>query len=135
MKTIILIAVFAAKDADTRCHFVRIGVSMAGSPYLDRPARNRSGSRCGATSSGHCVFAVKVQLDTPKYCSTENQSIPYLMMKTKPKILSPLKAIRKHCLECVGGYRKEVKICTDTGCNLWPYRFGKSSAGLRFINR
>ena len=40
------------------------------------------------------------------------------------KSLPPLKAIRKHCLECVGKCREEVRTCTGTDCWLWPYRFG-----------
>ncbi len=45
-------------------------------------------------------------------------------MKTKQKTLPPLKAIRKHCLECVGDCREDVRRCTGTDCPLWPYRFG-----------
>jgi len=40
------------------------------------------------------------------------------------KSLPPLKAIRKHCLECVGNCRDDVRTCTGTDCLLWPYRFG-----------
>lgn len=38
--------------------------------------------------------------------------------------LSPLKAIRKQCLECCGGSAKEVKLCTVPNCSLYPFRFG-----------
>ena len=38
---------------------------------------------------------------------------------------NPVKAIRKHCLDCVGNSDHEVKICTAEGdCFLWPFRFG-----------
>lgn len=37
---------------------------------------------------------------------------------------TPLQAIRKHCLECLCGSRKEVGLCLDVECNLHPYRFG-----------
>lgn len=45
-----------------------------------------------------------------------------------PKLLTPLRAIRKNCLECCGT-AKVVKYCTcdgvnSTECFLWPYRFG-----------
>jgi len=47
-------------------------------------------------------------------------------------ITSPLKAIRAHCLDCVGGMASEVRKCTgplligQKGiCALHPYRFGK----------
>ena len=34
----------------------------------------------------------------------------------------PLRAIRKMCLRCVGGQTKEVRVCTDVDCPLWPFR-------------
>lgn len=39
--------------------------------------------------------------------------------------LSPLKAIRANCLDCVGTAH-EVKICVCTSCPLYPFRFGKN---------
>lgn len=42
--------------------------------------------------------------------------------------LSPTKAIRAFCLECMGGSRKEVAGCESRGCPLRPYRFGKNPA-------
>jgi hypothetical protein len=38
--------------------------------------------------------------------------------------LTPMKAIRNHCLECTGWSAHEVKICTDKLCNCYPYRLG-----------
>ena len=39
---------------------------------------------------------------------------------------SPLKAIRLHCIECVGGDGwKEVVLCPCPECKLWPFRFGR----------
>lgn len=43
---------------------------------------------------------------------------------------NPLKAIRRHCVECSGGSAKGVGYCTSDGthatrCDLWPYRFGR----------
>ena len=46
------------------------------------------------------------------------------MTKQSKKPLPPLKAIRKHCLDCVGNCCVEVRTCTGTDCRLWPYRFG-----------
>ncbi len=37
---------------------------------------------------------------------------------------SPLKAIKKKCIECFGGSQAEVKRCTGKSCPLYPYRFG-----------
>ena len=45
------------------------------------------------------------------------------------KLLTPLQAIRKACLECVCGSANEVKLCTmGERCALFPYRFGKRPA-------
>ena len=45
------------------------------------------------------------------------------------KVLTPLKAARKNCLECSGGSAKYVAYCPcdgvhSTRCHHWPYRFG-----------
>ena len=34
-------------------------------------------------------------------------------------------AIRRHCLDCMGMSKHEVKNCPDHKCSLWRYRFGK----------
>lgn len=38
--------------------------------------------------------------------------------------LTPIKAIRKHCVECMGFSPYEVKGCTAINCALYPYRLG-----------
>jgi len=40
------------------------------------------------------------------------------------EILSPLKAIRAKCLDCVGDQPQEVRLCPCTDCPLYPYRMG-----------
>lgn len=40
--------------------------------------------------------------------------------------LTPIKAIRKTCLDCCSGSPKSVKLCSDTECPLHIYRFGKN---------
>lgn len=40
------------------------------------------------------------------------------------KRISPLKAIRLKCLDCCCGSSNEVKLCTATGCALYPFREG-----------
>lgn len=32
------------------------------------------------------------------------------------------KAIRAHCLACMGWNAEEVKVCTDKECPLWRFR-------------
>ncbi len=41
-----------------------------------------------------------------------------------PKTQSPMRAIRKYCLQCGDGTRIEVEKCHITDCPLHPYRFG-----------
>ena len=44
--------------------------------------------------------------------------------KTRRASLTPLKAIRAFCLECLGHSRSGVRSCGDPLCPLWPYRLG-----------
>lgn len=51
-------------------------------------------------------------------------------------VLTPLRAIRKLCLQCSGGSRKATKWCPcdgvhSTWCPLWPYRLGKRPTSIR----
>jgi hypothetical protein len=46
---------------------------------------------------------------------------------TKTASLSPLKAIRLNCLECLCWAPSEVKNCTGKLCPLYPYRLGTNS--------
>jgi len=43
--------------------------------------------------------------------------------------LSRPRAVYEFCLMCVGNSPKEVTLCEDFNCPLWPYRFG---AGCSF---
>ncbi len=38
---------------------------------------------------------------------------------------TPIKAIRKKCLDCSYGQPKEVRYCTVIKCALYSYRFGR----------
>lgn len=42
------------------------------------------------------------------------------------EILTPIKAIRAHCLDCMCGQVNEVKLCPSKDCSLYPYRLGKN---------
>jgi len=49
------------------------------------------------------------------------------------ELLTPLKAIRSHCMGCAGGALREVALCTVTSCSLWPYRFGRRSRARKIV--
>ena len=38
---------------------------------------------------------------------------------------TPIKAIRKNCLDCCCGQVKEVRLCPIINCPLYPYRMGR----------
>jgi hypothetical protein len=38
--------------------------------------------------------------------------------------MSPLQAIRAHCLDCCVYQEKEVALCTAVNCPSWPFRMG-----------
>lgn len=40
------------------------------------------------------------------------------------KRLTPIKAIRKKCLDCCCGQAQEVRLCDVKTCTLRPYRMG-----------
>ena len=42
------------------------------------------------------------------------------------KYLTPLKAIRKKCLDCSCFQPTEVKLCPMTDCTLYPFRHGRN---------
>ncbi|MCP4986064.1 MAG: hypothetical protein GY928_08340 [Colwellia sp.] len=44
---------------------------------------------------------------------------------TKDVMLTAIKSIRCHCLECVSWSAYEVKNCSSPLCPLFPYRMGK----------
>jgi hypothetical protein len=44
------------------------------------------------------------------------------------KKMTPLKAIRTKCLDCMGGSPGEVRRCNIPGCSLHEYRFGSNPA-------
>jgi hypothetical protein len=49
------------------------------------------------------------------------------------ELLTPLKAIRSHCMGCAGGSWREAALCSVTACPLWPYRFGRRTRAHRIV--
>ena len=44
--------------------------------------------------------------------------------KTRTANFNPLQAIKSFCFECVCWESKEVEICSDKKCALYPFRLG-----------
>jgi hypothetical protein len=42
------------------------------------------------------------------------------------KRLTPMRAIREKCLDCMGGSYREVRLCPITDCSLHVYRLGRN---------
>ena len=40
--------------------------------------------------------------------------------------VSPLRALRLHCLDCCNESAQEVRLCTAVDCASWPFRMGKN---------
>lgn len=40
--------------------------------------------------------------------------------------MTPIRAIRAKCLDCMCGQANEVKLCPCTDCSLYPFRLGKN---------
>ena len=47
------------------------------------------------------------------------------MAKGVKLIDTPVKAIRKNCLDCCCGSVKEVRLCPVVSCACYPYRMGR----------
>jgi hypothetical protein len=44
--------------------------------------------------------------------------------EAKDGSVTPLRALRRHCLWCCNGNPNEVRLCVSKSCPLWPFRFG-----------
>ena len=47
------------------------------------------------------------------------------LFKAKGTDRSPTRAIRRFCMQCVGGSSLEVERCHGFDCPLWSFRFGQ----------
>lgn len=57
---------------------------------------------------------------------SEEDSTTIVEGYTGERITSVLKAIKKKCLNCCAYQRDEVKYCSATSCELWPFRLGRN---------
>ena len=51
----------------------------------------------------------------------ESRKGPPILLKTVTAEML-LRVIRRYCLKCSGGSKKQVKVCNITDCPLHPYR-------------
>ncbi len=47
--------------------------------------------------------------------------------------ITPIKAIRKKCLDCCCGQKTEIRDCVIKNCALYPYRMGHRPKGEEII--
>jgi len=45
--------------------------------------------------------------------------------------MTPMRAIRAKCLDCVCGSPQEVRLCPSQNCPLYPYRTGHRPKGYK----
>jgi hypothetical protein len=55
--------------------------------------------------------------------------------RTKEVSLTPIKAIRCQCLECMGYQSAEIPKCTAPLCPLFPFRTGKAHTGKKGVSK
>lgn len=48
-----------------------------------------------------------------------------------PEATTTYQAVKKRCLDCMGGERWRIKNCPIKDCLLWPHRFGTGPAVAR----
>lgn len=68
--------------------------------------------------------------DEPAYEKEEGESVQdaqdRIEEKYRKRARTPLKAIRAHCVSCMGFQPREVAHCTARTCILFPMRFGRN---------
>jgi len=76
--------------------------------------------------SNHTATKAEVAktLATPQVNGKSDHSGKAKMSYAEQKARSPLKAIRQHCRDCMGGQVVEVRECPIPKCPLYPFRFG-----------
>lgn len=57
--------------------------------------------------------------------SRDKKLVPLVGSSAQIRRLTPMRAIRKKCLDCCCNQRVEVRECQALDCPLWIYRSGK----------
>jgi len=58
--------------------------------------------------------------------STKSDSDPTDLRALGHQPMTPLQALRAHCLDCSGQQASEVAHCPVTRCPSWPFRLGRN---------
>ncbi|MBA7545080.1 hypothetical protein ES705_37443 [subsurface metagenome] len=91
----------------------------------------KDGTQCRGTmllEDGFCMHHSKseraegLRAKRGKKIGKEQKSIMAKKLKFPPQ--SPLKQIRKNCIECCENWR-EIMFCASVDCKLWYFRFGE----------
>lgn len=81
-----------------------------------------------------CEHCTGGQRDEVRNCTATPDECPFLAFRRgrtldrsrDPNHLTPVKAIRRHCLICMGGDKTAVRECESTHCFAWPFRQGRN---------
>ena len=83
---------------------------------ISKAARAHCVECCGGATRGE---------DSPSGCNSPACGLYELRINGKADGVSQCKAIRRRCLDCAGSVGA-VRDCTETACDLHPYRMGKN---------
>lgn len=64
--------------------------------------------------------------EKPDSSELQHEREQRIIARYKEKATTPQKAIRAHCVECMGGAVGMVADCTSSDCALHPFRMGKN---------
>ncbi len=82
--------------------------------------------------AAQCALSV-IETQNP----TQHPETKRTMEKTRsvPRVINPLTAIRRKCLDCCNNQWKEVELCTVPHCEIFPYRLGKKPGFAEYLGR
>jgi hypothetical protein len=91
----------------------------------------KDGTQCRGTmlfEDGFCIHHSKSERADEARAKIEvkkaEKEKSLIAKKFKFPLQSPLKQIRKNCVECCGNSSKTVMFCASVDCKLWFLRFG-----------
>ena len=64
-----------------------------------------------------------------EYKTIANKELENMNRNNIGRMVSPLAAIKRKCLDCSAGNVYEAQNCQCTGCAIYPFRFGRNPYG------